>query len=179
MHVDGDDNEEREPETLYAGVDMESGGRERNPILHQVKFVNITRLVLTLYFVLSLQYHGRRYERQRRTKMDARSLLRAKKAEARIAHPYASYSAAGQLRCTICAIPGMSASLVSLFDILHETITFGRHQSIDSKRLIWGAVRSETMGRAFADKTTPYLCRSGEGHSRKIDQTICCRNVAI
>ncbi|EIW71422.1 hypothetical protein TREMEDRAFT_22984, partial [Tremella mesenterica DSM 1558] len=37
--------------------------------------------------------------------MDARSLLRAKKAEARIDHPYASYSSAGQLRCSICAIP--------------------------------------------------------------------------
>ncbi|WVQ84447.1 hypothetical protein IAT38_006599 [Cryptococcus sp. DSM 104549] len=37
--------------------------------------------------------------------MDARSLLRAKKAEARITHPYASYTAAGALRCSICATP--------------------------------------------------------------------------
>ncbi|KAL7425242.1 hypothetical protein Q5752_000930 [Cryptotrichosporon argae] len=35
--------------------------------------------------------------------MDARSLLRAKKAEARVEHPYASYTVAGQLRCTVCA----------------------------------------------------------------------------
>ena len=38
--------------------------------------------------------------------MDARSLLRAKKAEARVDHPYAAYSAAGVLRCSICAVPG-------------------------------------------------------------------------
>ncbi|BEJ13518.1 hypothetical protein CspHIS471_0306920 [Cutaneotrichosporon sp. HIS471] len=37
--------------------------------------------------------------------MDAKSLLRAKKAGSRIQHPYASYSAAGQLRCSICAVP--------------------------------------------------------------------------
>ncbi|KAK1923485.1 hypothetical protein DB88DRAFT_300217 [Papiliotrema laurentii] len=37
--------------------------------------------------------------------MDARSLLRAKKAEARVDHPYAAYSAAGVLRCSICAVP--------------------------------------------------------------------------
>ncbi|KAK8849783.1 hypothetical protein IAR55_005119 [Kwoniella newhampshirensis] len=37
--------------------------------------------------------------------MDARSLLRAKKAEARISHPYAAYTAAGVLRCSICAVP--------------------------------------------------------------------------
>lgn len=41
--------------------------------------------------------------------MDARSLLRAKKAEARIEHPYAAYTAAGQLRCSVCAIPGQSS----------------------------------------------------------------------
>ncbi|CAK9783262.1 hypothetical protein CC85DRAFT_325137 [Cutaneotrichosporon oleaginosum] len=37
--------------------------------------------------------------------MDAKSLLRAKKAAARIEHPHATYSAAGQLRCSICAVP--------------------------------------------------------------------------
>ncbi|WVN87471.1 uncharacterized protein L203_102653 [Cryptococcus depauperatus CBS 7841] len=37
--------------------------------------------------------------------MDARSLLRAKKAEAKIVHPYASYTAAGSLRCSICSVP--------------------------------------------------------------------------
>ncbi|OCF34353.1 hypothetical protein I316_03867 [Kwoniella heveanensis BCC8398] len=37
--------------------------------------------------------------------MDAKSLLRAKKAEARINHPYAAYNAAGVLRCAICAVP--------------------------------------------------------------------------
>lgn len=38
--------------------------------------------------------------------MDAKSLLRAKKAEARINHPYAAYNASGVLRCSICAVPG-------------------------------------------------------------------------
>lgn len=33
---------------------------------------------------------------------DARSLLRAKRQEARVSHPLASYNAAGQLRCIIC-----------------------------------------------------------------------------
>ncbi|KAF9448624.1 hypothetical protein P691DRAFT_34829 [Macrolepiota fuliginosa MF-IS2] len=33
---------------------------------------------------------------------DARALLRAKRQEARISHPLASYNAAGQLRCIIC-----------------------------------------------------------------------------
>ncbi|ORY34652.1 hypothetical protein BCR39DRAFT_585618 [Naematelia encephala] len=37
--------------------------------------------------------------------MDARSLLRAKKAEARIEHPYASYTSRGDLRCSVCAVP--------------------------------------------------------------------------
>ncbi|WWC92673.1 uncharacterized protein L201_007632 [Kwoniella dendrophila CBS 6074] len=37
--------------------------------------------------------------------MDAKSLLRAKKAEARINHPYAAYNSAGVLRCSICAVP--------------------------------------------------------------------------
>ncbi|TXT12995.1 hypothetical protein VHUM_01396 [Vanrija humicola] len=38
--------------------------------------------------------------------MDAKSLLRARKATtARIEHPHASYTAAGQLRCAICAVP--------------------------------------------------------------------------
>ncbi|WVW87041.1 hypothetical protein I302_109097 [Kwoniella bestiolae CBS 10118] len=37
--------------------------------------------------------------------MDAKSLLRAKKAEARITHPYAAYNSAGVLRCSICATP--------------------------------------------------------------------------
>jgi len=37
---------------------------------------------------------------------DARSLLRARKADAtsRINHPYAAYNASGQLRCTVCVI---------------------------------------------------------------------------
>jgi hypothetical protein len=42
--------------------------------------------------------------------MDARSLLRAKKAESRIEHPHATYTGAGQLRCSICAIPGTPPS---------------------------------------------------------------------
>ncbi|WOO82164.1 Zinc finger protein [Vanrija pseudolonga] len=37
--------------------------------------------------------------------MDAKSLLRARKATARVEHPHASYTAAGQLRCAICAVP--------------------------------------------------------------------------
>jgi hypothetical protein len=44
--------------------------------------------------------------------MDARSLLRAKKAESRIEHPHATYTGAGQLRCSICAIPGTSLCLL-------------------------------------------------------------------
>ncbi|KAI0029747.1 hypothetical protein K488DRAFT_79981 [Vararia minispora EC-137] len=36
---------------------------------------------------------------------DARTLLKAKRAQTRIAHPYASYSSTGQLRCTVCAAP--------------------------------------------------------------------------
>jgi len=36
--------------------------------------------------------------------MDARSLLRAKRQEAKIVHPYASYTT-GTLRCTICSLP--------------------------------------------------------------------------
>lgn len=35
---------------------------------------------------------------------DARALLRAKRQEARISHPLASYNSAGQLRCIICGI---------------------------------------------------------------------------
>ena len=42
--------------------------------------------------------------------MDAKSLLRAQKAQAKIEHPYASYSASGVLKCSICAVPGTSSS---------------------------------------------------------------------
>jgi hypothetical protein len=64
-------------------------------------------LNLTFHFLSSLfalvSFHL--YITSHRT-MDARSLLRAKKAEGRIEHPHATYTAAGQLRCSICAIPG-------------------------------------------------------------------------
>ncbi|KAA1467410.1 hypothetical protein DENSPDRAFT_832454 [Dentipellis sp. KUC8613] len=33
---------------------------------------------------------------------DVRALLKAKRQEVRISHPYAAYSASGQLRCTVC-----------------------------------------------------------------------------
>lgn len=44
---------------------------------------------------------------------DARALLRAKRqeSEARINHPYASYNAAGQLRCTACGLPVKGGSM--------------------------------------------------------------------
>lgn len=34
---------------------------------------------------------------------DVRALLKAKRQEARITHPYASYNASGQLRCSVCS----------------------------------------------------------------------------
>ncbi|TFK70290.1 hypothetical protein BDN72DRAFT_725773, partial [Pluteus cervinus] len=34
---------------------------------------------------------------------DARALLRAKRQEAKITHPYAAYNQTGQLRCTVCS----------------------------------------------------------------------------
>ncbi|EKC99356.1 hypothetical protein A1Q2_06293 [Trichosporon asahii var. asahii CBS 8904] len=37
--------------------------------------------------------------------MDAKALLRAQKAAAKVQHPYASYNASGQLRCIVCAVP--------------------------------------------------------------------------
>ncbi|KLO11558.1 hypothetical protein SCHPADRAFT_905904 [Schizopora paradoxa] len=42
---------------------------------------------------------------------DARALLRAKRQEARINHPYASYSSSGQLRCSVCATVVKQASM--------------------------------------------------------------------
>ena len=42
---------------------------------------------------------------------DARSLLRAKRQEARISHPYAVYSSSGQLRCTVCGTAVKQASM--------------------------------------------------------------------
>ncbi|KAF5342660.1 hypothetical protein D9611_001737 [Ephemerocybe angulata] len=41
---------------------------------------------------------------------DARALLKAKRAEARISHPYASYTSSDQLRCSICSVPIKHAS---------------------------------------------------------------------
>lgn len=41
---------------------------------------------------------------------DVRALLKAKRQEARISHPYASYTAAGQLKCTVCSAPVKHAS---------------------------------------------------------------------
>ncbi|KAK4687382.1 hypothetical protein P7C73_g2740, partial [Tremellales sp. Uapishka_1] len=40
--------------------------------------------------------------------MDAKSLLRAQRATTKIEHPYATYTQAGQLKCSICAVPGKS-----------------------------------------------------------------------
>ena len=42
---------------------------------------------------------------------DARALLRAKRQEVRITHPYATYSSTGQLRCTICSTTVKQASM--------------------------------------------------------------------
>lgn len=42
--------------------------------------------------------------------MDAKALLRAQKAAAKVQHPYASYNASGQLRCIVCAVPGEFSS---------------------------------------------------------------------
>ncbi|KZV77244.1 hypothetical protein PENSPDRAFT_679436 [Peniophora sp. CONT] len=41
---------------------------------------------------------------------DARALLKAKRAETRISHPYASYTSSNQLRCTICSTSVKHAS---------------------------------------------------------------------
>ncbi|THH06685.1 hypothetical protein EW146_g9538 [Bondarzewia mesenterica] len=35
---------------------------------------------------------------------DVRKLLKAKRQEARVVHPYATYGAGGQLRCTACGV---------------------------------------------------------------------------
>ncbi|PAV16607.1 coiled-coil domain-containing 16 [Pyrrhoderma noxium] len=42
---------------------------------------------------------------------DARTLLRAKRQEARIQHPFAAYTSSGQLRCTACSSSIKSASM--------------------------------------------------------------------
>jgi hypothetical protein len=72
--------------------------------------------------------------------MDARSLLRAKKAESRVEHPHAAYTGAGQLRCSICAIPG-----TLFFPTSHNKLMY-----------------SETMGR-----TPPYETASSIRHERE------------
>lgn len=41
---------------------------------------------------------------------DARALLKAKRQEARISHPHATYTSAGQLKCILCAAPVKFAS---------------------------------------------------------------------
>lgn len=41
---------------------------------------------------------------------DVRALLKAKRQEARITHPYATYNTAGQLKCTVCNLPVKHAS---------------------------------------------------------------------
>ena len=41
---------------------------------------------------------------------DVRALLKAKRQEARIQHPYASYTSTGQLRCTVCEVVIKQAS---------------------------------------------------------------------
>ncbi|ODO03580.1 zinc finger protein 830 [Cryptococcus wingfieldii CBS 7118] len=53
--------------------------------------------------------------------MDAKSLLRAKKAEARITHPYATYNASGVLRCSICAVPAVKQWDAHLLTKQHRT----------------------------------------------------------
>lgn len=42
---------------------------------------------------------------------DARTLLRAKRQEARIQHPFAAYTSSGQLRCTACSTPVKSSAM--------------------------------------------------------------------
>jgi hypothetical protein len=64
--------------------------------------LNLTSHFLSLFALVSFHLYITLHQT-----MDARSLLRAKKAESRIEHPHATYTGAGQLRCSICAIPGM------------------------------------------------------------------------
>lgn len=42
---------------------------------------------------------------------DARALLKARRQEARVSHPYANYTASGQLRCIVCGISVKQASM--------------------------------------------------------------------
>lgn len=93
-------------------MDRTSGGmRRRNQNIHHLSRNQVVSLSVGVLFDHTDSTFHRLWAdltTQETRKMDAKSLLRAKKAEAKIQHPYASYNAAGQLRCSICAIPGVS-----------------------------------------------------------------------
>ena len=84
--------------------------------------------------------------------MDARSLLRAKKAEARIEHPYAAYNAAGQLRCSVCAAPGEHLVLAVLRPCaaaltLSQIVPVGRPHLFEAASPV-GPTRERSTGEA-------------------------------
>ena len=55
--------------------------------------------------------HQKSKNYKQETMADVRALLKAKRQEARITHPYAAYSSSGQLRCAVCGTAVKQASM--------------------------------------------------------------------
>ncbi|WWC66011.1 uncharacterized protein I303_108633 [Kwoniella dejecticola CBS 10117] len=95
--------------------------------------------------------------------MDAKSLLRAKKAEARITHVYAAYNASGVLRCSICAIP------VKQWDA--HLLTKQHRQSVarekaQQQKAVAVAAQTKSSKRPLADNDTGSSSNIGESSKR-------------
>lgn len=72
------------------------------------------------------------------TMADARALLRAKRQETRISHPYASYSKSGQLRCSACGTIIKQSSMWEghVGSKAHRTAVSKLRETEEEKRLL-------------------------------------------
>ncbi|KIM39707.1 hypothetical protein M413DRAFT_52544, partial [Hebeloma cylindrosporum] len=83
---------------------------------------------------------------------DVRALLKAKRQEARISHPYASYNPAGQLKCAVCglAIKHASAWEGHLGSKSHRTNVARLREEEQRQRIAEEEPDSESAGKRKA-----------------------------
>ena len=87
---------------------------------------------------------------------DVRALLKAKRQEARINHPFASYNLSGQLKCSICGTT-----------VKHASAWEGH---LGSKAHRTNVVRQREEERLEKEKSRMQIFKEGEGDKETVDQ---------
>ena len=108
------------------------------------------------------------------TMSDVRALLRAKRQEARISHPLASYTASGQLRCIICstlvkfssAWEGHLGSKAHRTRVAHIKEEERLRDTTKMKEEVAGAAQEEEEEAAEEEEETQQMAERA-GHKRK------------